>query len=53
MVAYLLGLYYLNHIFLYLAPAEDPDELEFSSIDSEFILPTREADEYKGFQRKL
>ena len=49
MVAYLLGLYYLNHFFLFLAPAEDPEELEFSVIDSEFVLPTREADEYKGF----
>ena len=52
-VAYLLGLFYLNHIFLYLAPAEDPEEQEFSMIDSDFVLPTREADEYKGFQRKL
>ena len=36
---------------LFLAPAEDPQELEFNS--GEFVLPTQESDEYKGFQRKL
>ena len=30
-LAYLLGLFYLNNVMLYLAPAEDPDELEFNS----------------------
>ena len=50
-IAYLLGLFYLNNIMLFLAPAEDPEELEFKSGD--FVLPTQESDEYKGFQRKL
>lgn len=27
-VAYLLGLTYINHVFLFLSPAEDPEELE-------------------------
>ena len=49
-LAYLLGLFYLNNIMLYLAPAEDPEEMEFNAQkDGEFILPTRENDEYKGF----
>ena len=30
-IAYLLGLFYLNNIMLYLAPAEDPEELEFNA----------------------
>ena len=37
---------------LYLSPAEDPEELEFDSEESS-ILPTRETDEFKGFQRKI
>ena len=54
MLAYLLGLFYLNNIMLYLAPAEDPDELDMSGMkDGEFTLPVRETDEYKGFQRKM
>ena len=52
-LAYLLGLFYLNNIMLYLAPAEDPDELEMGAMKGEFVLPTRESDEYKGFQRKM
>ena len=53
-LAYLLGLFFLNNIMLYLAPAEDPDELEMGGQkDGEFVLPTRETDEYKGFQRKM
>ena len=28
-IAYLLGLFYLNNIMLFLSPAEDPDEMEF------------------------
>ena len=47
MIAYLLGLFYLNNVMLFLAPAEDPEELEFKGGD--FVLPTRESDEYKGF----
>lgn len=27
-VAYLLGLTYINHVFLFLSPAEDPEEAE-------------------------
>jgi len=42
-IAYLLGLFYLNNIMLYLSPAEDDAELYGSE------LPTRENDEYKGF----
>ncbi len=46
-IAYLLGLFYLNHIMLYLSPLEDPD-------DHDTLLRTeREKDEYKGFQRKI
>ena len=37
---------------LYLTPLEDPDELDFEN-DSEYILPVRESDEFKGFQRKI
>lgn len=50
-IAYLLGLYYVNLIMLYLAPAEDPEEAEFKLpfSQSEFALPTRENDEFKGF----
>ena len=47
-LAYLLGLFYLNSIMLYLAPAEDPEEVN-SSEDVDFSLPVREQDEYKGF----
>ena len=52
-IAYLLGLFYLNNVMLFLAPAEDPEDMEFNTTDSEFCLPVRENDEYKGFQRKL
>lgn len=54
-IAYLLGLYYVNLIMLYLAPAEDPEdvELKLPFSQNEFALPTRENDEFKGFQRKL
>ena len=34
-VAYLLGLTYVNHIFLFLSPAEDPEDQELG----EFHLP--------------
>ena len=54
-LAYLLGLFYLNNIMLFLAPAEDPEELAFRS-GGDSVLPTREEEEpseYKGFQRKL
>jgi len=44
-IAYLLGLFFLNNLMLYLAPAEDPEDLEYN----DFELPTRENDEYKGF----
>ena len=37
---------------LFLAPAEDPETLEYNS-EFDFSLPVRENDEYKGFQRKL
>lgn len=46
MVAYLLGLFYLNHIMLYLSPLEDPS-------DDTLLQSSRERDEYKGFQRKI
>ena len=49
-LAYLLGLFYLNSLMLYLAPAED---LEDKNTADDFSLPVREQDEYKGFQRKL
>ena len=47
MLAYLLGLFYLNSLMLYLAPAEDPEEIVNEEYD--FSLPVREQDEYKGF----
>ena len=28
-IAYLLGLFYLNNIMLFLSPAEDPEDLEY------------------------
>ena len=56
MIAYLLGLYYLNNIMLYLSPAEDPENMEFRANEDDgldFVLPQREQDEYKGFARKI
>lgn len=44
-IAYILGLFYLNNIMLYLSPVEDDGTL----YGSEYELPTRENDEYKGF----
>ena len=42
-LAYLLGLFYLNKIMLFLAPADDPDQAEgFEMTDKESMLPTRE-----------
>ena len=45
-IAYLLGLFYLNSLMLYLAPVED---LENENVPGDFTLPVRENDEYKGF----
>ncbi len=45
-LAYLLGLFYLNSLMLYLSPAED---LEDQNLPGDFTLPVRENDEYKGF----
>ena len=47
-VTYLLGLFYLNKVFLFLTPAEDPEEIEMFT-EEEYVLPVREEDEYKGF----
>ena len=47
-LAYLLGLFYLNSIMLYLAPADDPEDV-IGEEASDFSLPVREHDEYKGF----
>jgi hypothetical protein len=44
-LAYLLGLFYLNILMLYLAPADDFEDTAYN----DFELPTRETDEYKGF----
>ncbi len=52
-ITYLLGLYYLNQIMLYLSPAVDPEELEFENNEDPYILPMRDTDEFKGFQRKI
>lgn len=52
-LAYLLGLFYLNNIMLYLSRLEDPDDLEEDQNQESFIIPQREKDEYKGFQRKM
>ena len=38
LLTYLLGLFILNNVFLYLSPAEDPEDMEF---DEEYILPVR------------
>ena len=49
-IAYLLGLFYLNNIMLFLSPAEDPEELEYLRGFSESdFAKNREQDEYKGF----
>ena len=49
-VTYGLGIYILNLFIGFLSPAVDPDELE----DEEGpVLPTREADEFRPFTRKL
>ena len=45
-LAYLLGLFYLNSLMLYLSPVED---LEEQNLPGDFTLPVRENDEYKGF----
>ena len=37
---------------LYLAPIEDLDS-DSNNLPGDYTLPTRENDEYKGFQRKL
>ena len=47
-LAYLLGLFYLNSIMLYLAPADDPEDA-IGEDKTDFSLPVREQDEYKGF----
>ena len=47
-LAYLLGLFYLNSIMLYLAPADDPEDV-IGEDTTDFSLPVREQDEYKGF----
>ena len=47
-IAYLLGLFYLNSIMLYLAPADDPED-GMGEEATDFSLPVREQDEYKGF----
>ena len=52
-ITYLLGLYYLNQIMLYLSPAVDPEELENENTEDPYILPMRDTDEFKGFQRKI
>ena len=36
---------------LYLSPAEDPEDMP--ETEGEYVLPTRENDEYKGFSRKI
>ena len=51
-IAYLLGLFYLNQIMLYLSPLVDPEDQDPFE-DRENILPVRENDEFKGFERKL
>ena len=45
MIAYLMGLHYLNNLMLFLQPADQMEELSFEDM----TLPTREHDEYKGF----
>ena len=44
-LAYLLGLHWLNNGMLYLQPADDLEDLAYN----DYELPTRENDEYKGF----
>ena len=55
MLAYLLGLTYLQLVFKFLAPKSN-GENDIDEVLEEgegFSLPVRESDEYKGFQRKL
>ena len=47
MLAYILGLTYLQLIMAFLAPKEDP--VGIPEEDGEFSLPVHESDEYKGF----
>jgi hypothetical protein len=47
-VTYGLGIYLLNLFIGFLSPAVDPDEF-----DGGPVLPTREADEFRPFSRKL
>ena len=47
-VTYGLGIYLLNLFIGFLSPAVDPDEDEAGP-----VLPTREADEFRPFTRKL
>ena len=52
MVAYCLTVLYLKNLMLYLQPNDEyMAELEIS-VESDFVLPMRETDEYKPFERK-
>ena len=51
-VTYGLGIYLLNLFIGFLSPAVDPEELDDDS-GSGPVLPTREADEFRPFTRKL
>ena len=53
MLAYVLGLTYLQLIFKFLAPNITKDDNQEAEEEDGFTLPVRESDEYKGFQRKL
>ena len=46
-----MGLYYLNKVMLYLSPLVDPEDQDFEEMDN--ILPVRDTDEFKPFQRKI
>ena len=51
-IAYMQGIYYLKNIMLYLSPQDEyMQELEIA-VETDYVLPMRDSDEFKGFQRK-
>ena len=45
----MLGIYYLKNIMLYLTPQEDLMNELAIAVETDYVLPMRESDEYKGF----
>uniref|UniRef100_A0A1I7UYR3 Protein RER1 n=2 Tax=Caenorhabditis tropicalis TaxID=1561998 RepID=A0A1I7UYR3_9PELO len=51
-VAYAVGIYYLNLFLLFLTPSIDP-ALEFEDDDDGPVLPSKTNDEFRPFMRRL